>query len=343
VKAFFHSDQLLHHPQSYLSRGQLRAPHEVPDRALRLLEAVKLLGLDLREPNDFGRQPLLSVHSEAYLTFLETAHREWLEIGEDWGDEVMSNIYVREPNPLRGVLAKAARYLADGSCPIGAQTWRSAYWSAQSAMAAAADVKSGAASAYGLCRPPGHHARREAAGGFSYLNTPALAAHSLRETFERVAILDVDVHHGQGVQEIFYDRDDVLYVSIHSDPTNFYPVVAGHADERGIGRGLDNNLNLPMAHGASEATFFAHLDQAVDTIDRFRASALVAAIGFDIYVDDPLGKAGVTTEGMGILGDRIAALNLPTVILQEGGYHRESLEKNAFAFFSGFLNSRRAA
>ena len=212
MKTFFHPEQLLHHPRSYYSRGQMRTPQEVPERARNLLLAAQTLGFDIQQPTDHGMGPLLAVHSGDYLAFLQEAHQRWKEIPEDWGDEVMSNIFVREPNALRGILAQAARYLADGSCPIGELTWRSAYWSAQSAIAAAGDILDGAPAAYALCRPPGHHARFDAAGGFCYINNAAVAAQALRQGFQRVAVLDTDMHHGQGIQEIFYDRDDVLYV-----------------------------------------------------------------------------------------------------------------------------------
>lgn len=333
---YFHPAQLRHQPQSYLSRGRMRAPQEVPARAERLLEAVRALGFELREPPDAGQAPLAAVHSAAYLAFLAGAHRAWMAAGEDWGEEVISTIYVREPNPLRGVLAQAARYLADGSCPIGRETWQAAYWSAQSAVAAAQAVKAGARQAYALCRPPGHHARTDAAGGFCYLNTPAIAAQSLRERFRRVLVLDTDVHHGQGVQEIFYHRGDVMYVSVHADPTNFYPVVAGHADERGAGEGAGSNLNLPMPHGSSEATFFAHVDRAMAAVPDFEPDALVLALGFDIFKDDPQSKVAVTTPGFARLGRIVGGLNLPTVIVQEGGYHLETLDENARSFFQGF-------
>jgi len=240
---------------------------------------------------------------------------------------------VREPNALRGILAQAARYLADGSCPVGEQTWRSAYWSAQSAVAGAQALLDGEPAAYALCRPPGHHARAEAAGGFCYLNNAAVAAQVLRGGFARVAVLDTDMHHGQGIQEIFYDRDDVLYVSVHGDPTNFYPGVAGFADERGVGAGEGYNLNLPMAHGASEADFLAQLDVALDAVTAFGAEVLVLSLGFDIFELDPQSKVAVTREGFAVLGERIRSLGLPCLIVQEGGYHLESLEDNAKAFF----------
>ena len=333
---YFHPEQLKHHPRTYLSRGQMRTPQEVPERALRLVEAAKSLDFDVREPADFGHKPLAAVHGMNYLRFLEEAHAEWKKVPQDWGDEVMSNIYVREGNPLRGVLGRAARYLADGSCPIGPDTYVSAYWSAQCAVAAAAALNEGAREAYALCRPPGHHARAEAAGGFCYLNNAAIAAQALRERFGRVAILDTDMHHGQGVQEIFYGRDDVLYVSIHGDPTNFYPVVAGYEDERGAGEGDGYNINLPMPHGSGEAVFFDQLEVALRAVRRFQPDALVLALGFDIYKDDPQAMVAVTTEGFGRLGGAIGGLGLPTVIVQEGGYHIDSLRDNARAFFGGF-------
>lgn len=334
MRSFFHPEQLLHHPRSYYSRGQMRTPQEVPERASHLVQAAHSLGFDLLQPEDAGLQPLLAVHGAAYLSFLEEAHRRWKEIPEDWGDEVMSNIFVREPNALRGILAQAARYLADGSCPVGEQTWRSAYWSAQSAIAGARALLDGEPAAYALCRPPGHHARAEAAGGFCYLNNAAIAAQVLRDRFSRVAVLDTDMHHGQGIQEIFYDRDDVLYVSVHGDPTNFYPGVAGFAEERGSGAGAGYNLNLPMAHGSSEGDFLERLEQALSAVQDFAAQVLVLSLGFDIYELDPQSKVAVTRDGFATLGQRIRSLGLPCLIVQEGGYHLESLEDNARAFFA---------
>jgi acetoin utilization deacetylase AcuC-like enzyme len=153
-----------------------------------------------------------------------------------------------------------------------------------------------------------------------------------------VAVLDTDMHHGQGVQEIFYGRSDVMYVSIHGDPTNFYPAVAGYEDERGADEGEGFNINFPMPHGAPEAVFFDRLDDATKVLQRFAPDALVLALGFDIYKDDPQSQVAVTTEGFGRLGKAIGALGLPTLIVQEGGYHLESLEANASAFFGGFAD-----
>lgn len=335
MKAFFHPKQNLHIPQTYLSRGQMRTPLEVPARTEHIIKGLESLGHRVLEPGDHGREPLARAHDEGYLTFLETCHRRWQEVPEGWGDEVMSNVYVRTHNPPRGLLAEAAYYLADGSCPVGEHTWTAAYWSAQSALSGADALRDGDPMAYAACRPPGHHARRDAAGGFCYLNNAAIAAEALLERFPRIAILDPDMHHGQGVQEIFWERDDVLYVSIHGDPTNFYPVVSGHADERGAGPGEGYNLNLPMPHGSSEAVFFEKLAEAATAINDFAPDALILTLGFDIYEKDAQAKVAVTSEGFRRIGATAAAFGKPLLVVQEGGYYLEGLEENTRQFFTG--------
>lgn len=337
LQTFFHPDQRLHHPRSYFSRGRMREPQEVPDRITPLLHAAHAMGLSVHEPADQGIDPLRAAHSDAYLQFLQTAHARWKQIPADWGDEVMSNVFVREPNALRGVLAEAGRYLADGSCPVGQHTWRSAYAAAQAALAGADALLAGERFAWALCRPPGHHARREAAGGFCYLNNAAIAAERLRSAHARVVVLDTDMHHGQGVQEIFWERADVPYISIHGDPTNFYPVVAGHADETGGSAGRGFNLNLPMPHGSAEPAFFERLDTALHTLREQAPGAVVLSLGFDIYREDPQSMLDFSAEGFARLGAAIAALQLPVLVVQEGGYHLSTLQDNAQRFFGGLL------
>lgn len=337
MKTFFHPNQNLHVPQSYLSRGQMRTPMEIPARTRCILEGLESLGLRADEPVDHGMNLINRVHDLSYLRFLESAHRRWHAIPEDWGYEVMSNVFVRSARPPRGILAEAAWYLADGSCPIGEHTWSAAYWSAQAALSAADALLQGDKVAYALCRPPGHHARRDAAGGFCYLNNAAIAAEALRARFPRIAILDPDMHHGQGIQEIFYERDDVLYISIHGDPTNFYPVVTGHSDERGAGAGEGFNINLPMPHGASELLFFDRLHEAVQAIALYQPDAVILTLGYDIYELDPQAKVGVTSAGFHHLGKAAAALKLPLLVVQEGGYHLDDLAENTRQFFSGVL------
>ncbi|MCO7248161.1 histone deacetylase family protein [Halomonas sp. Mc5H-6] len=338
MQTFFHDDQSLHRPQVYFSRGKMRTPQEVPERTTHLLSAAQKLGFEIQSPADYGVTPIRAVHSLAYLRFLESAYQRWHALGEDWGDEVISNIFVRSPNALRGILAEAARYLADGSAPVGQHTWQAAYWSAQSAVAGAEALLNGERFAYALSRPPGHHAGTDSAGGFCFLNNTAIAAQHLTSRYPRIVVLDPDMHHGQGVQEIFYPRDDVLYISIHGDTTNFYPAVTGFDDERGQGAGLGYNINLPMPHGSPESVFFERLEQACQAIRLFEPDAMVLALGFDIYERDPQAKVAVSTAGFGQLGRIVAGLNLPTLVVQEGGYYLEGLEANAVSFFEGLLS-----
>lgn len=337
MKTFFHDDQLLHQPQTYFSRGKMRTPQEVPERATQLLAAANQLGFDIQAPVDHGVAPIRAVHSLPYLRFLESAHRRWHALGEDWGEEVISNIFVRSPNALRGILAEAGRYLADGSAPVGQHTWQSAYWSAQSAVSGAEALLTGDRFAYALSRPPGHHAGIDSAGGFCFLNNAAIAAQHLTSRYPRIVVLDPDMHHGQGIQDIFYQRGDVLYISIHGDTTNFYPAVTGFEDERGQGAGLGYNLNLPMPHGSEESVFFDRMEQACQAIRLFEPDAIVLALGFDIYELDPQAKVAVSTAGFGELGRRVSGLNVPTLVVQEGGYYLEGLEANAVSFFEGLV------
>lgn len=334
MKAFFHPAQDKHVPQSYFTRGQMRQPQEVPDRTSQMLEGLKEAGIPILQPSDQGARPIAKVHDLGYLRFLESAHRRWMEMG-DWGEEVMSNIFVRSPNHLTGILAEAARYQADGSSPIGEHTWEAAYWSAQTALAAADALMAGDRTSYAVCRPPGHHARKDSAGGFCFLNNAAIAAEHMKSRFPRLVILDPDMHHGQGIQEIFYDRSDVLYISIHGDPTNFYPVVSGFENERGEGEGYGYNINMPMPHGSSEDDFFAKVEDAMAAIKLFQPDALILTLGFDIYKDDPQAKVSVTSEGFCKLGAQMRQLGLPTLVVQEGGYDLDSLSENVQQFFKG--------
>ena len=336
VKAYFDETQNLHHPQSYLTRGAMRAPQEVPARIPPLLAALTDMGVDIDTPRDHGMRPISAVHAMGYLRYLESAHRRW---PEDWGAEVMSNIYVRKNNPMKGILAETAYYIADGSSPIGPDTWKAAYASAQCALSAADDIAAGQTSAYAICRPPGHHARPDAAGGFCFLNNAAIAADYLRQTYDKVAVLDPDMHHGQGIQEIFWERDDVLYVSIHGDPTNFYPVVTGFETERGEGKGFGYNVNLPMPHGSSQEFFFDKFEEALTAIRLFEADVIVVALGFDTYYEDPQAKVSVTSEGFGQMGRLLAATGKPICVIQEGGYDVDHLGINATHFFGGLSGS----
>ena len=334
MRCFFHSLQDRHVPKSYLNRGRMRAPQELPERTGHIIAGLEKLGLSVQEPGDYGMAPLHRVHCADYLRFLASAHQRWTAGPDDWGEEVISNIFIRTRGARRSLIGEAAWYQADGSCPIGEGTWEAAYWSAQTALSAAEAIRGGERLAYGLCRPPGHHARPDAAGGFCYLNNATIAAEALLTDFPRIAILDPDMHHGQGIQEAFYDRDDVFYVSVHGDPGNFYPVVSGYEDERGEGPGEGCNLNIPLPHGSSEQVFLGAIDDAMKAVELFAPDLLIVTLGFDTYREDPQAKVDVSSPGFARMAERFAAAGLPMLVVQEGGYHLDSLAENTRQFFS---------
>ncbi len=331
------AEQKRHYPPSYLVNGVQQQNPERPDRVSMLLNGAKDAGCEIVRPENYGDAPILAVHSERYLNFLSRAHERWSRI-EGASEAVTPNIH---PYHRRGypdsVVAQAGWHMIDASAPISADTWDSAQWSAWSAVHAAQLVMDGERAAYALCRPPGHHANAETAGGFCYLNNSAIAAAALRGKYPRVAILDVDLHHGNGTQDIFYERDDVLTVSIHADPVRFYPFFWGYADETGEGEGAGYNLNLPLPRGANDAAFINALDAGLKKVTSFRPDALVIALGLDAYEDDPIAGLGVTTGGFAKIGERIATcLSLPTVIVQEGGYPCDELGGNLASFLGGY-------
>ena len=341
MKIYYHPLQMLHKPLSYFSRGKMRQPQEKPERMEAFLQAVEKSEYGLSEVSDFGISPITKVHDLGYVHFLKTAYQEWQALPEDMGEEVQTSVYVPDDsNPLIGVMAKAARYLADGSSPIGEHTWTSVYWSAQTSLTAAQGLLDGEQQSVCLTRPAGHHARKDRAGGFCYLNNAAIAAEHLRTKYAKVAIIDTDMHHGQGIQEIFYERDDVLYASVHGSPVNFYPVVAGHENERGRGNGFMYNHNFPMPHGSSEQVFMDNVDKALDVVRTFAPDVVVHVLGFDVYVDDPQAKCAVSTQGFTELAAKIRSLGIPTMVLVEGGYLVEKLEDNLDAFIQGFAHPK---
>ncbi len=288
-------------------------------------------------PDDHGEEPIRAIHPERYLTFLRGIFPRWQRIGGA-SAEVIPNIHPdrRDVGYPASAVGQAGYHMTDTSCPIGAATWDAAYASAQTALHAAGLVRGGARAAYALCRPPGHHAFAESAGGFCYLNNSAIAAEYLTAQGARVAILDVDLHHGNGTQGIFYARGDVLTVSIHADPVRYYPFFWGYSDETGDGAGKGANLNLPLPRGTGDDGFLEALDAALDRVAAFAPTALVLALGLDAFEGDPFAGLAVTTSGFARIGAAIAGLGLPTVIVQEGGYLCPELGDNLEAVLRQF-------
>ncbi len=339
MKVVFDSEHRLHDPAFFLVRGQIKSSTEQPERAERLLAGVRDCGFEIDSPTDFGAAPRQAIHSSRYLNFLENAHQEWAALGGA-SSEVVANIHpLSQPaNYPDGIVGRAGWHMADTACPLGQHTYTAACGSANSAVTATQRVLDGERFAYALCRPPGHHAYSDMAGGFCFLNNVAIAAAHALGAHKRVAVLDVDVHHGNGTQGIFYDRSDVLTVSIHADPHNFYPFFWGHANETGNDDGQGYNLNLPLAIGSDDDAFIGALKEARKRIEAFDPGVLLVALGLDASESDPLRGLSVTTDGFGRIGDAIADFGLPTVFVQEGGYLSDVLSDNLAAVLGRAAN-----
>jgi len=285
---------------------------------------------------------LAKVHSARYLAFVEHAWRDWvqLEAGNEARQPFPSVWPVRtlrsDVEPLN-FTARLGLYSMDNGTPLSAGTWQAAKAGADAAASAAALLTAGERAVFCCSRPPGHHAGPDFMGGYCFLNNAAVAAQALRDGgAARVAVLDVDYHHGNGTQSIFYDRADVLFLSLHGDPLTEYPFYLGHADETGTGAGAGFNLNLPLPAGCTAARWFEALEAACLRIASFKPDALVVSLGLDTFAGDPISKFALQPDDFIRLGERLGKLGLPTVFVLEGGYAAAELGTNAVNVIEGF-------
>jgi acetoin utilization deacetylase AcuC-like enzyme len=340
MKVYYSERHRLHEPPFEVFDGGLRVPYlENPDRMDRILHALRETGwAQILEPRDFGLEPVQAVHDPEYVAFLASAWTEWLATDAADKSTLLPATFAlrRQPQKPTSLLGRAGYYMMDLSACLVEGTYAAARVSADCALSAAETVAQGERSAFALCRPPGHHAGRDYAGGYCFLNNAAIAANWLSAR-GRVAILDIDYHCGNGTQDIFYERADVLTISIHADPNFEYPYYAGYAAEMGVGAGLGFHRNFPLAKGSGNTCYLATLDEALGLVRDFEPRFLVVSAGMDIYADDPLGTIQVTTDGIHEIGKRIAALDLPTVVVMEGGYNNDMLGKNMVTFLSSFV------
>ncbi len=319
----YSDDHRLHHGQGELNNGQLQPCVEFPARADNVLAAVREAQLgEVIAPDDFGLDPVRRVHSPRFVEFLEQAWGLWTAEGRSC-DALPLNWPVRgmrqiEPDYIDG---KLGYFSFDAGTPITAGTWTAITAGANVALTGAAKLLDGERDAFSLCRPPGHHAAADYYGGYCFFNNAAIAAQYLRDQgASRVAILDVDYHHGNGTQSIFYDRDDVMFVSIHADPRQEYPYFLGRADEIGDGPGAGYNLNLPLPWQSSADDWFAALATGLQRISGYAPDYLVVSLGVDTFIDDPISQFRLKTDDYLEVGKRIGELGLPTLFVMEGGY-----------------------
>ena len=344
MKIYYSEEHRKHFPPFEVFDGGKRVPYfENPDRMDRILMALKKTDwAEFVAPTDFGLDPILAVHDKDYITFLASAWTEWLDSDPEVAASPEQNAFLpatfalrRTPRVPGTLLGKAGYYMMDLSACIVEGTYAAALASANCALSAAEFVTQNSSSAFALCRPPGHHAGKDYAGGYCFINNAAAAANRLSSK-GKVALLDIDYHSGNGTQDIFYERNDVLTISIHGDPYYEYPHYIGFADETGAGAGLGFHRNFPLPEDTGNKGYLSALDEALSMISNFAPSHLVLSTGMDTFGGDPLGKFHITQNGFGEIGQKIASLNLPTAIIMEGGYANEALGTNIVTLLENF-------
>lgn len=325
MRSFFGERQRAHAPSLEFFNGRLHPAAECLERVDAILTAIG----PTEAPIDHGLGPIGRVHSPDYLDFLQHAFDNWQAAGRE-GDAFPYTFPVvgRRPLNLDQIDARLGQYAFDTSTPIAEGTWEAAYWGAQAALSGLDAILGGEPTAFAFSRPPGHHAGRDYLGGYSYLNSAAIAAAAANR---RVAILDVDYHHGNGTQDIVQGHEDIVFASIHADPRTDYPFYWGHADESG-----GNILNLPLPRDTAWAGYEPALAQALDWIEKAGAELLIVSYGADTYVGDPISHFRLATSDYPKMARRIASLGLPTLIVMEGGYALDALGANVAAFLGGF-------
>lgn len=340
MKTFYSPIHIGHAPKEEFEQGRLSPAVEIPERALRVLARLdeRKLGPVLA-PTAFGDEPILRVHDSAFVKFLTGAHSGWrAKYPNDDADAIPSTWPARGLRERRhgDIESQLGSYCFDTATPIVKGTWAAARMAVDTALSAAQAIQNGERAAFALARPPGHHASGDVYGGYCYLNNVAIAAQSFVDKGMKPAILDVDYHHGNGTQTIFYDRNDVLFVSLHADPSFAYPHYLGFSDERGAGKGEGFNLNMPLGMGTNWGAYSQALAHAMLAIRRFGADVLLISLGLDTFQRDPISKFALKTDDYFRLGEALALPDLPTLFVFEGGYNIEALGEITVNVLEGF-------
>lgn len=342
MKIFYSENHRLRDAKTELYGGQLVPAFEGPFRADYILEGLKAAQLDdITEPDIFNLDIAKQVHNPDYLAFLETAWQRWLADGYK-GEAIPTcfptrRLQQRIPQDIDGALGY---YCFASETSINAGTYEGALSAMNCALSAAQWLGAGHKSAFAFARPPGHHAAHDYYGGYCFINNAAVAAQALlNQGFGKVAVLDVDFHHGNGTQDIFYERDDVFFASIHGDPSHAFPHFLGFADETGQGKGMGANLNIPLPPKTGFDIWQQALDKALHAIRHFKAEAIIVSLGVDTYKHDPISFFTLDSEDFTTMGAAIAAQGLPTIFVLEGGYGVKEIGKNVANTLIGFSKS----
>ena len=330
---------VLRDAKTELFGGQLVPPFECPVRAEYILERLQSVGLGkVIAPDDFGLDPVTRIHDREFLGFLEQCWEDWIALG--YKGEAIPTIWPargmqqRVPNHIEG---RMGYYALAGETAISNGTWEAARVSANVALTAQMAINNGAGEAFALCRPPGHHAAADMYGGYCFINNSAVAAQAfIDQGAGRIAILDVDFHHGNGTQAIFFDRSDVMFISLHGDTKDAFPYFLGYGDEIGSGKGEGFNINYPMGPGTNFETWGSALEDACKKIASYGPDALVISLGVDTFEKDPISFFRLTSNDFKRYGATIGALRLPTLFVMEGGYAVEEIGLNTVNVLQGY-------
>ncbi len=342
MKTIASKDHVLHFPKGELAGGKLVRPYECPERWDYITTALADRGFSPAEaPVALDMSTVGKVHGADYLRFLEQAWSLW--DSEGYAGEAIPTVVParrmqqREPEHIEG---KLGYFCMAVETAITAGTWQAATASAACAQTAASLMAGGESSVFALCRPPGHHAGIDLYGGYCFLNNAAIAAQEWRDRgADRVAVLDVDFHHGNGTQDIFYGRGDVLFLSLHGDPLHAFPHFLGHADETGAGEGEGCNVNYPLPPGCHYDEWRGALDNALKRVADYKADALVVSLGVDTYEQDPISFFKLASDDFTHYGSLLASAGLPTLFVMEGGYAVEQIGINTVNVLEGYLNA----
>lgn len=342
MKIFYTDDHRLHAPKQELHRGAMVTPHEGVHRMDLLMGGMKRAGFtDFNAPSPHDITRLIGAHTPAYIEFLQTGFARWKSAG--YAGDVLPMSYPHGPrraHPPKDIDGAAGYFCTSSDTVITQTSWACVRAIANCALSAADHTHRTGEASFTLTRPPGHHAGADYMAGYCLLNFTAIATQALRDNgAKRVAILDVDFHHGNGTQDIFYDRDDVLFASLHGDPDYQFPYFWGYKDEIGKGAGEGYNLNYPLAPGTAYAAWAAALQDASGKIKSFGADALVVSLGVDTYEADPISTFKLKTPDYLKMGAAIAALDLPCVFIMEGGYGVPEIGDNTANILLGFKNA----
>ncbi len=338
MKTIYSEQHRLRDAKTELYGGELVKPFERPSRADMVIKAIGESGLGkIYDPEEFSLDPVLAVHDADFVTFLETVWQEWQKTG--YTGEIIANVWparrmqCRVPCDIEG---RVGYYAFAAETSISEGTWEAALAAKDVALTGAQGLLHGESDIFSLCRPPGHHAARDMFGGYCFLNNAAIAAQYLRDNgAERVAILDIDFHHGNGTQDIFYERDDVLYCSLHGDPEDAFPHFLGYANETGSDAGTGYNRNYPMPPGTPFAQWRDSLTDALAHIEKFSPRYLVVSLGVDAFENDPISFFKLKSDDFYTTGQLISELDIPTLFVMEGGYDVAEVGTNVVNVLKG--------